>query len=73
MQLRRVGKSALEIPSIILGGMFRDPMVRHDEIDRALDRGLDLGLFAIDTAPLYEFGESEALLGRFMKSRRTRA
>lgn len=69
MKLRRVGKSGLEIPPIVLGGMFRDPVARTPELERALDRALDVGLFAIDTAPLYEFGESEKLLGRFVRSR----
>ena len=72
MTLRKIGKSELEIPAIVLGGMFRDPSSRTAELERALDCALDVGLFAIDTAPLYEFGESESLLGRFLKGRRAR-
>ena len=72
MQLRRLGRSDLEIPPIVLGGMFRDPVTRKRELDRGLDCAIDSGLFAIDTAPLYDFGESEKLIGRYLKTRRAR-
>jgi len=37
----------------------------------AIDTALESGLRAFDTAPMYGKGESEALLGRALKSRRT--
>ena len=60
------------MPPLVLGGMFRDPVARAREIERALDHALDHGLDAIDTAPLYGFGEGEALLGVWLRGRRDR-
>ncbi len=69
---RPLGRSAVALPPLVLGGMFRDPVARAGEIRRALDRALDHGLDAIDTAPLYGFGEGEALLGAWLRGRRAR-
>lgn len=70
MQRRPLGRSGIDIPRIVLGGMFRDTVARETELRRALDYALDCGLNAIDTAPLYEFGASEQALGRLLKGRR---
>lgn len=72
MQTRALGGSDLEIPPIVLGGMFRDTVAREVELARALDCALDWGLTAVDTAPMYGFGESERLLGRLLAGRRAR-
>lgn len=52
--------------------MFRDAAGRRREIERALDFALEHGLHAIDTAPLYDFGEGERLLGDWLGQRRSR-
>ncbi len=69
---RPLGRSRLVIPPLVLGGMFRAPQARRSEIERALDFALDHGLHAIDTAPLYGFGEGERLLGAWLRGRRGR-
>ena len=69
---RTLGRSAIAVPALVLGGMFRDPRGRSSEIERALDFALDHGLHAIDTAPLYGFGEGEQLLGVWLRGRRAR-
>ena len=69
---RRLGAAELAIPALVLGGMFRNPSGRANAIERALDFGLDHGLHAVDTAPLYEFGAAERLLGHWLRKRRTR-
>jgi len=52
--------------------MFRDAGRRRSEIERALDFALEAGLHAIDTAPLYDFGDGERLLGDWLRGRRAR-
>lgn len=69
---RPLGRSALSLPPLVLGGMFREAGSRTSEIERALDYALDRGVGAIDTAPLYGFGEAEALLGAWLRGRRDR-
>lgn len=70
MQTRLLGRSELSLPVVVLGGLFREPERRGAEIERALDAALDHGINAIDTAPLYDFGAAEALLGRWLAGRR---
>ncbi len=67
-----IGRSGLPIPSLVLGGMYREPVARAREIERALDFALEHGLCAIDTAPLYGFGDGERLLGAWLRGRRER-
>ncbi len=70
MQTRLLGRSELSLPVLVLGGLFRAPETRRAEIERALDAALDHGMCAIDTAPLYDFGAAEVLLGRWIAGRR---
>jgi aryl-alcohol dehydrogenase-like predicted oxidoreductase len=70
--VRPLGHSDLVIPPIVLGGMFRDSSQRETDLARVIDCALEAGLYAIDTAPLYDFGESERLLGRLLVGRRGR-
>ena len=46
----------------------RDPAERV----RTLHAAIDIGITSIDTAPLYEFGESEQMVGRAIADRRDR-
>ncbi|MFK7897297.1 MAG: aldo/keto reductase [Myxococcota bacterium] len=69
MQKRQLGGSGLTLPALVLGGMFRETETRAAEIERVLDAALDHGICAIDTAPLYDFGAAESLLGRWRKRR----
>ena len=72
MERRSLGRSGIVLPKIVLGTMFREPARRETELARLVDAALAAGLSALDTAPLYGFGESEALLGRLLAGRRER-
>ncbi len=67
---RRLGGTDVAIPPLVLGGMFRDASARVQTIERALDFALDHGLHALDTAPLYGFGEGERVIGQWLRGRR---
>ena len=69
---RRLGSTDVAVPPLVLGGMFRDASARAQEIERVLDFALDHGLHALDTAPLYGFGEGERLIGQWLRGRRER-
>ena len=79
MNYRRLGRTNLQVSEISLGtvelGMdygipAQGAHRRPSEVDaaRLLNRALDLGVNLIDTAQAY--GESEAIIGRALKSRR---
>jgi aryl-alcohol dehydrogenase-like predicted oxidoreductase len=76
MELRTLGRSALRLPPVMFGanvfGWTADEAMSH----RLLDTLLDAGLNAIDTADVYsawvpghQGGESEAVIGRWLKQR----
>jgi aryl-alcohol dehydrogenase-like predicted oxidoreductase len=46
------------------------PEYAHTESGRILERALDLGINLVDTAEIYGRGESERIVGRFLKGRR---
>lgn len=64
MTTRRIlGRSGLAIPPLVFGTMARRataPGEREALIRAAVEHGLD----ALDTAPLYDFGDCEQLIGR---------
>ena len=65
MNYRRFGKTGLMTSVFALGGMrFLPPKVGADEMERVVQRALELGINHIETARGY--GESEALLGSIM-------
>ena len=79
MNYRRLGRTSLQVSEISLGtvelGMDYGIPVRGDHLQpseadaaRTLNCALDLGINLIDTARAY--GESEAIIGRALKSRR---
>jgi len=76
MELRPLGRSALRLPPIMFGanvfGWTADEAMSH----RLLDALVDAGLTAIDTADVYsawvpghQGGESESVIGRWLKQR----
>lgn len=74
MLTRTLGRSELELPVICFGawaiggwawGGSDDPAARE-----ALDVALEVGMNAIDTAPVYGFGHSERLVGEVLRGRR---
>jgi aryl-alcohol dehydrogenase-like predicted oxidoreductase len=76
MRTRRLGKSELEVPVVILGawaiGGWNWGGSDDDEAVRVLHAAIDAGMNAIDTAPVYGFGRSERVVGRAIADRRDR-
>jgi methylglyoxal reductase len=71
LELRPLGRSGLDIPPITFGAMSHG-LGRHSTADRirTLQSAIDAGVTAIDTAPLYDFGDSEEVVGRAIQGRR---
>jgi aryl-alcohol dehydrogenase-like predicted oxidoreductase len=74
--LRDLGRSGLKVPKLCFGGNVFGWTVDQAGADRLLDALLDAGLGFIDTADVYSTwvsgnhgGESEAMIGRWLKAR----
>jgi aryl-alcohol dehydrogenase-like predicted oxidoreductase len=79
MQKRKLGKSGLEIAPIVLGGNVFGWTADAPTSFAVLDAFVDAGFNAVDTADVYsrwapghQGGESETVLGDWMKQRGTR-
>jgi len=74
MEHRRLGASDLEISVVALGtwaiGGFMWGGTDEGEAIAAIQRSIELGVTAIDTAPVYGFGLSEEIVGRALAGRR---
>lgn len=74
MQTRQLGRSDLTIPVVTfgawaLGGGYWGA-TDDEAAAAALNLAVDLGMTAIDTAPIYGLGHSEQLIGRALAGRR---
>lgn len=76
MDVRKLGDSGLEIPRLVLGGNVFGWTASREETYRILDRFAEAGGTMIDTADIYsawapghEGGESETLIGEWLKRR----
>jgi len=74
MEFRRLGKSDLKVPVVsfgawAIGGWLWGGTDDEDAI-RAINKGIDVGVTCIDTAPVYGMGHSERVVGRAIKDRR---
>jgi aryl-alcohol dehydrogenase-like predicted oxidoreductase len=76
MDMRPLGDSGLATPRLVLGGNVFDFTVKGEEAFRVLDRFVEAGGTMIDTADVYSSwvpghvgGESERLIGRWLKRR----
>jgi len=71
---RRLGQSELEVPAIVFGawaiGGWNWGGSDDEAAMRAIQAGIDAGMNAIDTAPVYGFGHSEEVVGRAIAGRR---
>ncbi len=72
--LRPLGRSGILTPQIVMGlwaagGSWWGPP-DDDAARLAIDRSLELGYNAFDTAPIYGYGHSEELLGETVRERR---
>lgn len=63
MQRRPFGSTGLEISALCLGTMNFGGATTPDESRRILERALEAGIDAIDTAPAYGGGASESRIG----------
>lgn len=79
MRKRRLGRSDIHVPPVVFGGNVFGWTADEAMSFRLLDALQDAGLNAIDTADVYSNwveghagGESEAILGKWMKARRNR-
>jgi len=68
MEYRRLGRSGLKVSELCLGTMTFGWNSGEAESRQMLDRFTDLGGNFIDTADIYAEGESEAILGRWLKN-----
>ena len=79
MQLRRLGRTDLSIAPMVLGGNVFGWTADKKTSFAVLDRFAEAGFNAIDTADVYaawapgnKGGESETIIGEWMKARRNR-
>ncbi|MEM9014239.1 MAG: aldo/keto reductase [Pseudomonadota bacterium] len=79
MELRRLGRTDLQVPPICLGAMMFGDQIDEPESHRQLDACFERGVNFIDTAEMYTIppkpetqGESERIIGRWVSSRRVR-
>jgi aryl-alcohol dehydrogenase-like predicted oxidoreductase len=79
LQKRRLGRTDLDIAPLVLGGNVFGWTADEKTSFGILDRFADAGLNAIDTADVYsrwvpgnQGGESEAIIGKWMKARGNR-
>ena len=79
VELRSLGGSGLRTPRLVLGGNVFGFTVKGEEAFALLDRFIDAGGTMVDTADVYSAwvpghvgGESETLLGEWLKRRKRR-
>lgn len=79
MDLRKLGRTGLDVPPLCIGGNIFGWTVDEAMSYRLLDAMADAGLTFIDTADVYSAwapgnagGESEGIIGRWMRSRGNR-
>jgi aryl-alcohol dehydrogenase-like predicted oxidoreductase len=70
MQKRMLG--SLEVSIVGLGCNNFGGRIDADATERVIDAALDAGIDHFDTADIYARGESERLIGRFLRGRRDR-
>jgi aryl-alcohol dehydrogenase-like predicted oxidoreductase len=67
MQYRRLGRSGLQISSLVLGTMNFGKPTDKQEAFRIVEAAFDKGINIIDCADVYANGESERILGEAFK------
>ncbi len=70
MKIKRLGRSAVKVSEISLGTNNFGSSVPQEEINRIIDKSLELGVNFIDTADIYTQGRSEETLGNALKGKR---
>lgn len=79
MQMRRLGATGIDIAPLVLGGNVFGWTIDKETSFAILDAALEAGINAIDTADVYNIffpggqgGESETIIGEWMKDRGVR-
>ena len=67
MIYRRLGRSGLQISSLVLGTMNFGTPTKKEEASRIIDAAIDAGVNLFDCADIYAQGESERILGEAFK------
>jgi len=72
MDLKELGRTGVKVPAIGMGtwgigGYSSRDTVGDNEAIRALRRGIELGMYLIDTAEMYSAGHAEELVGQAIK------
>jgi aryl-alcohol dehydrogenase-like predicted oxidoreductase len=72
MQYRTLGRTGVQVSSLVLGAMNFGSIGRttQDEVTAMVDAALDGGINLIDTADFYSAGESEEMVGKAIAGRR---
>jgi len=68
--MKRTALGPLAVSRLCLGAMLMGAKTPQEEAERILDRFLEAGGNFLDTADVYEDGESERVLGRWLGGRR---
>ncbi len=67
MEYRSLGRTGVLVSPLCLGAMNFGGATPEDESIRIIDRALDAGINFIDTANVYNAGESERIVGKALK------
>jgi aryl-alcohol dehydrogenase-like predicted oxidoreductase len=72
MQYRTLGRTGVQVSSLVLGAMNFGALGRtaQDDATAIVDAALDGGINLIDTADMYSGGESEEMVGKAIAGRR---
>jgi aryl-alcohol dehydrogenase-like predicted oxidoreductase len=73
MKYRTLGRTGIKVSPYCLGAMMFGALANadHDDAIRIIHRALDAGINFIDTADRYSAGESEEIVGKALKGRRS--
>lgn len=74
MDYRVLGTTNMKVPVVSFGswaiGGWQWGGTDDEQAKRAIQRGIDLGVTCIDTAPVYGFGHSETIVGEAIQGKR---
>jgi aryl-alcohol dehydrogenase-like predicted oxidoreductase len=75
MEYRTIGRTGVQVSVYSLGAMSFGALgnTDHDDCARLVHRALDAGINLVDTADVYSQGESEVIVGKALRDRRSNA
>src|SRR3984893_17815521 len=73
MEYRKLGRTGVKVSPLCLGAMMFGQRGNpdHDDSERIIHRALDAGINFVDTANVYSNGESEEIVGKALRGRRS--